>query len=252
MDARKLKEYLGEVPGLVIDCRPSVDSTNLLAKAWAREGGALPALFAADRQTAGRGRLGRGFESPEGGLYFSLAIDCGGAEPGSLTTLAAVCALKAADSLGIPALAIKWVNDLMQGGRKVGGILAEGLSGGGLSRAVIGIGINAGSARLGPELRGKAAALDWGSAAPDRERLAALTVLFFVRGLPEAPAHMDLYRARCLSLGRYARFEREGRTETGLVTGILDDGALALRTARGETLLRSGEASLRMEDGSYF
>ncbi len=252
MDGRKLREYLSEAPGLVVDCRPSVDSTNLLAKAWAREGGALPALFAADRQTAGRGRLGRSFESPEGGLYFSLAIACEGTEPGSLTTLAAVSALKAADSLGIPALAIKWVNDLIQGGRKVGGILTEGLAGGGMSCAVIGIGINAGSAQLGPELRGKASPLDWGTAPPDRERLAALTALFMMRGLPEVPAHMDFYRARCLSLGRYARFEREGRQETGLVTGILDDGALLLQTAHGEALLRSGEASLRTEDGSYF
>ena len=98
MDEQKLRANLGAMD-IALTCYESTDSTNLRAKEWARRGGELPAAFLADAQTAGRGRLGRCFMSPAGGLYMSVALDCGGTHPGSLTTLAAAAVLRAGDRL---------------------------------------------------------------------------------------------------------------------------------------------------------
>ena len=230
-----------------------VDSTNLRAKAWAREGGSLPAAFIAESQTAGRGRLGRSFLSPRGGLYMSLALDTDGLHPGSLTTLAAAAVMRAGDEMGLAGLQIKWVNDIMQQGKKVGGILSEGiaLSGGRITRAVVGIGINTGSAAFPSELADKAACLDAGGGPADRERLAGLILSGIMEGLPRVPEHMALYRVRCLSLGRDVRFEREGRVICGHALQVTDEGGLVVRTEAGLIELQAGEVSLRGWDGGY-
>ena len=252
MDEQKLRANLGAMD-IALTCYESTDSTNLRAKEWARRGGELPAAFLADAQTAGRGRLGRCFLSPAGGLYMSVALDCGGTHPGGLTTLAAAAVLRAGDKLGLPELQIKWVNDLMQHGMKVGGILAEGLavSRGAITQAVIGIGINTGGESFPQELSEKAASLDTGGIPLERERLAALIISELFYGLPRVPEHMALYRSRCLSIGRDIRFERQNRTAYGHTLGITDEGALIVQTETGVTLLQAGEVSIRGLDGNY-
>lgn len=252
MEEQSIRAYLGAVD-IALNCYESVDSTNLRAKEWARKGGRMPSAFIAGAQTAGRGRLGRGFLSPIGGLYMSVALDCQGLHPGSLTTLAAAAALRAADRLGLPELQIKWVNDLMQHGRKVGGILAEGLavSQGVITQAVVGIGINTGEAGFPPELSAKAASLDAGGLPLEREKLAALIIYELLDGLSRVPEHMALYRARCLSIGRDIRFERQGGEAYGHTLGVTDEGALIVRTNTGVILLQAGEVSIRGKQGSY-
>ena len=107
-----------------------IDSTNEEARRYANGDAcvSIPALFIAEEQTAGRGRMGRSFFSPAStGLYASLLI-----EPPhdserllSFTALAAVAAMEAIRShFGIN-VSIKWVNDLYLGQKKVAGILAE-------------------------------------------------------------------------------------------------------------------------------
>ena len=252
MDEQKLRANLGAMD-IALTCYESTDSTNLRAKEWARRGGVLPAAFFADVQTAGRGRLGRCFLSPEGGLYMSVALDCGEAHPGSLTTLAAAAVLRAADRLDLPTLQIKWVNDLMQHGRKVGGILAEGLaaSRGAITQAVIGIGINTGGDSFPQELSEKAAPLDTGGRPLERERLAALIISELFEGLPRVAEHMALYRSRCLSIGRDIQFERQYGTAHGRTLGVTDEGALIVQTDTGMILLQAGEVSIRGAEGNY-
>ena len=184
---------------------------------------------------------------------FSGALDGGGTHPGGLTTLAAAAVLRAGDRLGLPELQIKWVNDLMQHGMKVGGILAEGLavSRGAITQAVIGIGINTGGESFPQELSEKAASLDTGGILLERERLAALIISELFYGLPRVPEHMALYRSRCLSIGRDIRFERQNRTAYGHTLGITDEGALIVQTDTGITLLQAGEVSIRGFDGNY-
>lgn len=116
-------------------------STNILAREL---GGHLSAVLA-ERQSGGRGRMSRSFFSPEGGLYMSVVLDpelvsCG---LGFCTAAAALAVRDALEAHGVRNLRVKWVNDLLLDGRKVCGILTEAVSGGGgISRVIVGIGVN--------------------------------------------------------------------------------------------------------------
>ena len=119
------------------------DSTNRIAMN-AERAEHLTAIVA-DRQTGGRGRLGRSFFSPKGGLYMSVIlcpkqVFCG---TGFCTAAAALAAKDALEYFGVQELAVQWVNDLLKDGRKVAGILTEARSENGkISRIVVGIGVN--------------------------------------------------------------------------------------------------------------
>lgn len=244
MDISRLKA----LPGWPDSIRhfPSIDSTNTYAKAWARQGAPHGALVLADRQTAGRGRLGRQFFSPQGGLYMSLILDSRAALPGQLTTLAAVAVREAVALVTGQQLGIKWVNDLLLDGRKVCGILAEGIvMEGRLGRSVIGIGINTGPVQLPEELRHSAGSLYVEGQLVDREALCqAIALNIILEGLPHIPAHMDSYRAHCLTLGQAVCFQHQGSSRQGIARAIDDAGGLWLDTQEGPLHLVAGEVSL--------
>ncbi len=130
-------------------------------------------VILADRQSSGRGRLGRSFFSPDGGLYMSVVL-----EPENIlcglpfcTAAAAVATRDALMSFGIKGLSVKWVNDLLLDGRKVCGILTEAKTElGNISRVVVGIGINLKSIEFPEELRERAGAVGFEG---DRLALAA-------------------------------------------------------------------------------
>jgi BirA family biotin operon repressor/biotin-[acetyl-CoA-carboxylase] ligase len=124
------------------------DSTNATALAMAREGAPEWTLVAARHQTAGRGRLGRSWISePGGALLFSLVL-----RPRLppdlaplLSLLAGVAMVDACGDCGISEVTCKWPNDLLLGGRKVGGILTEAeLEGDEVRHVVVGVGLNVG------------------------------------------------------------------------------------------------------------
>lgn len=251
MDARRMQALMGE--GWPLRCFDSIDSTNTHAKAWAREGAPYGAAVLADQQTAGRGRLGRSFFSPGGGLYLSLVVDSSGHAAGQLTTLAAVAVQQAVLQVTGLQLQIKWVNDLLLQGRKVCGILTEGIVlDGALSRAVIGIGLNTGPMQLPPELTAIAGSLYREGRTIDREALAAQIIQCILDGLPVIPAHMAAYRQHCLTLGQAVRFNHEGRQLEGVAAGIDDEGALLVDTAEGPLRLMAGEVSLLKAAPSAF
>ena len=121
----------------------TLDSTNTKAITLAREGVSEAAVIAA-WQTGGRGRLGRSFASPEGGLYLSYLTDrlSPGAEILAATPAAALAARRAiARTYGL-ACQIKYPNDLLLDGKKICGILCESLTEGEKFSVVIGVGIN--------------------------------------------------------------------------------------------------------------
>lgn len=123
------------------------ESTNLLAEQYAAIHPDEAALFIAKRQSGGRGRLGRSFSSEEGGLYMSLLLPI----PADMTDtvgFTAFCGVKTAeaieDATGLN-IGIKWVNDLILEGRKLGGIMTRGIvcpDTGRITHLVVGIGIN--------------------------------------------------------------------------------------------------------------
>ncbi len=125
----------------------SVTSTNLLAKDFASKN-CTECVFIAEHQTQGRGRLGRNFFSPEGtGLYMSLVFSPSERieNPSLVTASAAVGVCRALKSECNADAQIKWVNDIFLKGKKICGILTEGIldeKKGGIGSAVIGIGVN--------------------------------------------------------------------------------------------------------------
>ena len=126
----------------------STESTNTLAKTLAAEGAPHGTVVIADRQTGGRGRMGRSFCSPAGkGIYMSVILrpQCSPRELMHLTCAAAVAACDAITSVTKLCPSIKWTNDLILNEKKLGGILTElSFSFGNENNfsAIIGIGIN--------------------------------------------------------------------------------------------------------------
>ena len=126
----------------------TLESSNRTAKTLALEGAPHGTMVLAGQQTAGRGRLGRRFESPAGkGVYLSLVLrpSLPMTEAQAVTVSAAVAVCRAVKKLCGLELGIKWVNDLYYNGKKVCGILTEAgadLESGQLEWLVVGIGLN--------------------------------------------------------------------------------------------------------------
>ncbi len=124
------------------------DSTNVQAKLLAEQGAPEGTVCIAGSQTGGKGRMGRSFHSPDGsGLYFSLILrpNCPAEQLMHLTCAVAVAACDAVEKLCGTRPQVKWINDLVTGGKKLGGILTElsvdpktSL----VNYAIVGIGIN--------------------------------------------------------------------------------------------------------------
>ena len=121
-----------------------IDSTNNEAKRMAFDGVEKPVLIIAEKQSAGRGRMGRSFYSPDGtGLYMSLllSIDGGHHNTVGITSAAAVASVRAVRRVWGVETEIKWVNDIYLDNKKIAGILAESFFVGEKFFTVIGIGV---------------------------------------------------------------------------------------------------------------
>lgn len=143
----------------------TIDSTNTYLKALAESGEDEGRIIIAKAQTAGRGRMGRTFHSPDStGLYMSILLKpaCSPEASSLLTPLAAVAAAEAIEELSGKSAGIKWVNDIFMNGRKVCGILTEAsFSENKIRYAVIGAGFNIAPPRGGfpDEISGIAGAI---------------------------------------------------------------------------------------------
>jgi BirA family transcriptional regulator, biotin operon repressor / biotin---[acetyl-CoA-carboxylase] ligase len=145
-------------------CLAVTDSTNRVAMEMAENGAKHGTVVFADAQTAGRGRMGRRWESPAGkNVYVSLLLrpSVPTADLPSLALVAGVALADAVEATGVPA-ALKWPNDLYCGGRKAAGILAEMASDPvGVRHVVIGVGLNVNAVEddFPADLRGTATSL---------------------------------------------------------------------------------------------
>ena len=231
------------------------DSTNARAKEYIKNGSEpLPALFVADGQTAGRGRMGRSFYSPEGtGLYATLLFAAPESEDRllSLTSFAAVAAAEAIDELLSVRVEIKWVNDLYKNGRKVAGILAESFERCSQRYIALGIGINLSTSDFPEELKEKAGALSEEKVSRgNADKLALLfseKLLSFLELEDTAPI-IDAYRARSCVIGRRISFIQSGKETFGTATGITPLGALTVSLdSGGDITLSTGEISIFLQ-----
>lgn len=131
------------LPGFTVEVLPQIDSTNSELMRRARQAPLAPQLLVAEQQTAGRGRLGRGWHSRAGqALTFSLGLPMA---PRNWSGLSLVVGLVLAENLH-PEVRLKWPNDLWLMGRKLGGILVETAGSGeghsGPRSVVVGVGLN--------------------------------------------------------------------------------------------------------------
>jgi BirA family transcriptional regulator, biotin operon repressor / biotin---[acetyl-CoA-carboxylase] ligase len=207
-------------------------------------------LLAAEEQTAGRGRRGRRWHSaPGAGLTFSLGrrIRRPARELAALSLVAGVAAARALRALGVRRAALKWPNDLVVDGAKLGGILVETRADGAAARAVIGIGINLrGGPQLSARLKRPVASLDQFLESISPEEILKRIIGSLVEALDAFEAGgLDALRGEWEALHAHAGHRlrvrlADGRSVSGIEAGLDQDGGLRLRTRAGLRAVRSG------------
>ena len=245
-----LRALLGEAAKDFSVCvLDQIDSTNTEAKRRAMEGEER-ALILAHSQSAGRGRMGRSFYSPEGsGVYFSILMPLEKRlENGVfLTTAVSVAVMRAIRTLTGKQVGIKWVNDLFWQGKKVCGILCESMSMGDKRSVVIGIGINLKSAEFPGELSAIAGSLCADEVSSVEMAGEICRELFGFLEDPTAPDWLQDYRKHSVVLGKAVQWIEQGVSHQGFAESIREDGALCVRDEKGSlSILRTGEISLRV------
>lgn len=245
-------EEIGYGLSLSVSVLPEVDSTNTEARRKIMAGERLPQLILAETQSAGRGRMGRSFYSPEGvGIYLSLCFEVGrdGRDPLLLTTAAAVAVWRAIHRVTGIECGIKWVNDLYVDGRKVCGILAESLFLGEKRYVILGVGVNLYTREFPEELREIAGGLGVKRSGLRNTLAAALGAeLSALIDDPMPHGFIELYRKHSLVLGREITYTENGASHRGIAESVDERGRLTVRHADGSGhLLASGEITLRIQ-----
>jgi BirA family biotin operon repressor/biotin-[acetyl-CoA-carboxylase] ligase len=222
-----------------------VGSTMDLAHALAESGAEAGTMVVATEQLQGRGSRGRSWDSPPGGLWLSALFRPASVAGLEVLSVRVGLAVAAAFEPSIPVpVRLKWPNDLMLKGRKLGGILCEARwQGGTLGWVAVGIGLNVRNS-IDPELRDTAISLV--------EVAPSIHIEDILTPVAARVAEIDLgsERLSTVELKEFAaRSWLEGREIrqplAGVVTGLDDDGALRVRTAEGSQVsLRHGSVEL--------
>ena len=250
-----------------------VTSTNTLLKDLAAAGAKEGTILAAAEQTAGKGRVGRSFYSPEGtGVYLSILLrpeNYDASRASRFTTMAAVAACEAIEEIGDKPALIKWVNDVYVGGRKVVGILTEAsldLESGFLDYAVLGIGFNVYEPEGGfpEEIRDRAGAILTQRSPDAKNRLAAAFIRRFMDYYGEEKAfaaegtegekdcsaslsYIQKYRGRSFVVGKDIDVLEGGRRTPATALAVDEQCRLIVRYGDGrEEALSAGEVSIRV------
>ena len=227
-----------------------IDSTNRLAKDLAAQNAPSRTVIVADKQTSGRGRMGKSFHSPTGGLYFSVIFrpDLPLSATMSVTACTAVAVYEALTQFGVYPK-IKWVNDLFLNDKKICGILSEGSFNAELLKMdylVIGIGINLHPDRnLPEELKPIVTDIqtETGQNIPKYQLLASIlkSMKKYFEEISEK-TYLKIYTENSCTLGHRVR------TDTGLeglATGFTEEAGLKiLLDNHTEMILSTGSAQI--------
>ena len=250
---QEIQSYITGSYGREMALYETIDSTNNAAKLLAKNGALHGSVVVATRQTNGKGRLGRQFDSPAGaGIYitFILRPTCPIRDAALLLTPAAAVAVsRAIAAVSGVQVKIKWVNDLYFAGKKLCGILTESAvrPDGTLDYAVVGIGVNCKAVERPPELQHKITSIEQAGGTVSAARLIAeiCNQMEEVCEQLESRAFLEEYRARSCVLGRKVTVVQGAASFEAQAVAITDDAALVVRTKQGEQTLCSGEISLR-------
>jgi BirA family biotin operon repressor/biotin-[acetyl-CoA-carboxylase] ligase len=255
----EIRAALGEVPLSGLQFYDSIGSTNDAAAEWLKAGAADLSLVVADEQTAGRGRSGNQWFTPAAtALAFSLILSSElTTSPPAISRLAGLGALGMADGcarLGLEAT-IKWPNDLLVGGRKVGGTLVEThWTGDEVEAAILGIGIN-----VRPDSVPPRDAVSYPASCVEHELGTAVNRASLLREMVLSLLHwrvrlasdefLAAWESRLAFRGRRVALITPNQPDLeGTLLGLATDGSARVETAEGVALVQSGQIHLRPSD----
>lgn len=257
MDSTELESiHATDWAGCEIYYFDSIDSTNTKAKELAEEGHPSGTLVVADRQTAGKGRRGRSWESPTGiGIFMTLMLkpEINPNNASMLTLVAAMATTRAIRRVtGVPAM-IKWPNDIVMNGKKVCGILTEmSAQFDYINHIVIGIGINVHNEEFPEEIAQTASSLFLESGQHiHRASLIEAFLEEFENVYAEYLKTEDMeglqkeYDTMLVNRGRQVRVLDPKEPFEGKAMGITKKGELIVDTWESRKLVSSGEVSVR-------
>lgn len=242
--------YIGR-PTVYLD---EVDSTNEEIKRRARTSSGQGLVAVADRQTLGKGRLGRRWESPKGmSIYLSVLLrpELAPSQVQCLTLASGLAVCNTINALGFSSK-IKWPNDVIIGNKKLCGILTEmSVEDNAVSFAVVGIGINVNNSAFPQEIESKATSLyiESGEVCERSDIIAALLKQLelvydeFIMG--GFQAIREEYASLCATIGREIKAELRGRTIIGQAVDIAEDGSLIIKTDSGLEHISTGEVAVQ-------
>lgn len=231
-----------EIP---VFCYDTIDSTNEEARRFLQKNTCQRALFVANGQTAGKGRLGRSFYSPTNtGVYMTYVfrVDNFSRDTLRITTATSVAVAQALDC----GAQIKWVNDLYLNGKKICGILTETVVTDS-TYVLVGIGINLTTTDFPKDLLHKAGSVGQNLC---QELLIANICNRLSQAIDQlaSPTYLDYYRQHMLGLDQQITYVQDGIPHSAQMIGINDWGELLVLENGRETTLSSGEISLRIPD----
>ena len=250
-------ELTAKWAGKNLVCFQEIESTNVTASRMGLEGAAHGSLVTADKQTGGRGRRGRTWESPAGkNLYFSLLLrpEIPLEKASMLTLLMAVSVARAIESLTKEEVGIKWPNDILIHGKKICGILTElHIDKGRIGHVVVGVGINVKRQEFFGELVDKASDLETECGQGiDRTRLLSSIMNFFEKDFERFVICGDLepfsefYHAHLLNMNAQVRVLDPKEPFEGVARGITPTGELLVEREEGQVVqVYAGEVSVR-------
>ncbi len=242
-----------------LDVAWSVDSTNSVLVSRPNPAAGFAEVLLAEYQTQGRGRRGRSWVAPPGGaicLSLSWTFQQAPEDLSALGLAIGVCVLRALNEFDLPGVALKWPNDILFDGRKLGGILIDlRAEGAGPACVVIGIGLNV---ALGSGMLRKIAAtglpatdlITAGMERPCRSALAAAVIAALLRGLPQFERNglgsfVDEWHAADVLRGRPVELHAGEGIVRGTARGIDPHGALLIETGQGVRRFISGDVTVR-------
>ncbi|MBQ9604482.1 MAG: biotin--[Firmicutes bacterium] len=257
-DVLNAREIKTELPFVFEE---KMTSTNDVAKKLALDKCAEFTFVTCNQQTAGKGRLGRTWISPENqNIYLSMVFypDTDIEQVPQITLVVGLALAKTLMETTGAQVGIKWPNDVLINNKKVVGILTEMQAE--IDRilfVVTGIGVNVNQTEFAPEIRDKATSLrlECDKVFKRSEIISLMTknikkyYEIFAKG--GFKAVRDEYKALCLNLGKTVKATCRGREAEGLAVDISANGELVIQTKDGLVNISSGEASVRTSDNKY-
>lgn len=237
-------ELIAQSTGIVniIYCR-SVDSTNRLAVSLANKGKADFAVIA-DEQTEGRGRFNRKWESDSGGIYLTIcrSIDDYLIQPQLFSICAAMAVMRTADECSLKNIDYRWPNDVLIGGRKISGILAE-LAG---SKIVIGIGLNLNNT-FPDELTSKATSIAIETGRLFDKNDVTIKLLNHLENILREPEIVDDFMGNSAMIGKTVSIVSGKDRITGTVKGFSKEGGIIIKSGDAAGTFLAGDVTLLRE-----